>query len=146
MCDARGWMTRVEPYCGSHTNLPDYDLGQGPNVVLGLVEAAEVPPGGKIYFDNLFTSLPLLDKLSEKGIGGTGTLRQNRLGPIPLPKKKEVEKNFARGEMEVYYCYYCYYFSYFYYPPLFRWYMLKIKWLWPGWTTRQFTLPATLTQ
>ena len=101
MCESRGWMARVEPYCGSHTHLPDYDLGQGPNVVLGLVEAAEVPPGGKIYFDNLFTSLPLLDKLSEKGIGGTGTLRQNRLGPIPLPKKKEVEKNFARGEMEV---------------------------------------------
>ena len=27
-------------------------------------------------------------------------MRQNRLGPVPLPKKKEVEKKFARGEME----------------------------------------------
>ena len=32
------------------------------------------------------------------GVGGTGTLRQNRLGPIPLPKKKEVERNFDRGD------------------------------------------------
>ena len=30
------------------------------------------------------------------GIGGTGTLRQNRLGPIPISSKKHVEKNFDR--------------------------------------------------
>ena len=32
------------------------------------------------------------------GIGGTGTMRQNRLGPVPLPKKKVVEKEFERGD------------------------------------------------
>ena len=94
-------MLWVEPYCGACTNLPDYGLGQGPNVVLGLTDASGLPPGTKIYMDNLFTSLPLLDKLSEKGIGGTGTLRANRLGPIPLTKKAEVEAQWDRGDLEV---------------------------------------------
>jgi hypothetical protein len=39
-------------------------LGQGPNVVLDLVRKAELGPGSKIYFDNLFTSFPLLQELS----------------------------------------------------------------------------------
>lgn len=70
--------------------------------------------------DNLFTSFPLLEKLSEMGIAGknmngklkidkknyslitvtlhycfltgTGTVRQNRLNKVPIPKKKDVEK------------------------------------------------------
>ena len=51
--------------------------------------------------DNLFTTFPLLEKLSEKGIGGTGTGRQNRLNKVPIVKKKEVEKkDVARGFSE----------------------------------------------
>jgi hypothetical protein len=51
--------------------------------------------------DNLFTSFPLLEKLSEMGIGGTGTVRQNRLHKIPIIKKKELEhKTMARGTSE----------------------------------------------
>ena len=84
------WLQTLGHMClqkmGAHTRIPDYGLGQGPNVVLGLVEKAKLPPATQVFFDNLFTSLPLLYKLSEMGIGGTGTLQQNRLGPIPLPK------------------------------------------------------------
>ena len=43
-------------------------LGQGPDVVLGLVDLGQVPAGDDIYFDNLFTTIPLLEKLSEKGV------------------------------------------------------------------------------
>ena len=42
--------------------------------------------------DNLFTSLPLLDKLTEKGIGGLGTTPQNRLQNALLKKEKLVKK------------------------------------------------------
>ena len=34
------------------------------------------------------------------GIGGTGTLNTNRMYPIPITKKKEVEKNWTRGQIE----------------------------------------------
>ena len=77
--------------------IPNQNLGQGPDVVLGLIELGGVAGGAQVYFDNLFCSIPLLDEMSKRGIGGTGTMRQNRLGPVPLPKKKEVEKNFVRG-------------------------------------------------
>ena len=78
----------LEPYCGKFTNIPDYGMGQGPNVVAGLVEKGEVCGGTKLYFDNLFSSMPLLDWLSSRGIGGTGTMRMNRVAAIPLPEKK----------------------------------------------------------
>ena len=73
-------------------------MGQGPNVVLDLVQKAQLPPGTEVFFDNLFTSFPLLDKLSEMGIAGTGTVRQNRLGRVPIVTKKEMlKKTVERG-------------------------------------------------
>lgn len=59
-------------------------------------------PGSEIYFDNLFTSFPLLEKLSEMQLAGTGTVRQNKLNKIPIVKKKDLEKQ-ARGTSEVLY-------------------------------------------
>ena len=48
--------------------------------------------------DNLFTSMDLLDHMGDRKLGITGTLRQNRILGIPLPNKKEAEKNFTRGQ------------------------------------------------
>ena len=42
--------------------------------------------------DNLFTSFPLLNKLSEMEIGGTSTVRQNRLNNVPIMNKKTVSR------------------------------------------------------
>ena len=54
-----------------------------------------------IFFDNLFTSFDLLERLSERGLGGTGTVRQNRLNRVPIVKKKELEKKTVeRGTFE----------------------------------------------
>ena len=44
------------------------------------------------YFDNLFTSFKLLNELSTKVLGGTGTVGQNRLGKAPIIEKKSLEK------------------------------------------------------
>ena len=92
-----------EPYCGTSTLLPDLGLGQGPNVVLGLVNKAGLRPGMRVTFDNLFTSTALISKLSDIGIGGTGTIRQNRRTTIPIPDKKEAERTMARGEYKCLY-------------------------------------------
>ena len=53
------------------------------------------------FFDNIFTTFPLLDKLSEMGIAGTGTVQQNRLFKVPIASKKDVtKKSVERGFQE----------------------------------------------
>lgn len=90
-----------EPYCGRHTNITDVGLGQGPNVVLDLVQKSRLSAGTEVFFDNLFTSFPLLNKLSEMGIAGTGTVRQNRLHKVPIATKKDIlKKDVPRGYQE----------------------------------------------
>ena len=48
-------------------------------MLLGFLDKGNIDSDSNVTFDNLFTSLPLLDSLTEKGIGGLGTIRQNRL-------------------------------------------------------------------
>ncbi|GBL63683.1 PiggyBac transposable element-derived protein 3 [Araneus ventricosus] len=52
--------------------------------------------GNHVVMDNLFTSIPLLNELSRKGIAGTGTIRENWLENAPLPPKKSMKKT-SRG-------------------------------------------------
>ena len=87
-----GYLYHAEPYCGSDTQLSEVSFGLGGNSVLSLVQACHVPAGSKLYFDNWFTSLSLLDKLRADGIGGTGTIRADRCEKSPLQTKKELEK------------------------------------------------------
>ena len=39
-------------------------MGQGPNMVVDLVEKAKLVPRSEVYVDNLFTSFPLMRKMS----------------------------------------------------------------------------------
>ena len=96
LATSKGFGVTFEPYCGKDTRVNDAKLGQGPNVVLDLVKKSEVREGCQVFFDNLFTSFPLLQNLSQLGIAGTGTVRQNRLNKVPLPKKKSAD-NLERG-------------------------------------------------
>ena len=79
ICTTEGYLLHAEPYCGSATDLPCTGYGQGADGVLGLVKKCQLRQGHHVTFDNLFTSLPLLDQLSAAGIGGTGTARENRI-------------------------------------------------------------------
>ena len=54
--------------------MPDTGLGQSADVVFGLSEKCEVKAGSTVTFDNLLTSLPLLDGLTELGLVTLGTL------------------------------------------------------------------------
>ena len=103
LATADGQLLCCQPYGGASTHIKDYGLGQGPNVVLGLAEKFGLPPGCKIYCDNLFTSLDLLDHMGDRQWGVTGTLRQNRLHNIPLDNKKQVEKKLERGQSQAVY-------------------------------------------
>ena len=46
----------------------------------------------KLYFDNWFTTLPLLQFLKMKGIHAAGTIRTNRIKCCPLQANKDLEK------------------------------------------------------
>ncbi|XP_067947513.1 piggyBac transposable element-derived protein 3-like [Watersipora subatra] len=71
-------------------------LGQGGDVVMKLVSTLAKNSNYKIYADNLFTSVPLLDKLLGWGLQYTGTVRQNRLPNCNIKGEKELKKE-GRG-------------------------------------------------
>ena len=82
----------AEPYCGVDTDLQDTGLGQGADVVLGLIEKCEVKAGSTLSFDNLLTSLPWLDDLHELGVGALITLRLNRFHGATAANKTTLAK------------------------------------------------------
>jgi hypothetical protein len=99
LASSSGYIYHGEPYCGAKTNVTHSNLGQGADVVLSLLEKCDVPKGSKLYFDNYFTSIPLLVILRQKNIAACGTIRANRTKNCTLTQKK-VMKTFARGHME----------------------------------------------
>ena len=59
------------------------------NIVFKLLESIEDNSGHELYTDNYYSSIRLAEKLSEKGIGFTGTIRQNRSG-MPFHFQKDI--------------------------------------------------------
>ena len=66
LASSTGYLLHVKPYCGADIKLKETLLGLGGNVVLSLSQACDVPIGSRLYFDNWFTFLPLLDKPKAK--------------------------------------------------------------------------------
>ena len=93
---SNGYRLHAEPYCGKDTNLPEIGLRQGSDVVLGMIEKCDLTKGSTMAMDNFFTTLPLLDKLTDMGMYGVGTIRENRLHGAPLKKKAALQKE-TRG-------------------------------------------------
>ena len=60
--------------------------------MLGLIEKCEVKAGPTVTFDNLFTSLLLLDKPTELGIGTLDSLQQNCFPGAPVANKTTLAK------------------------------------------------------
>ena len=72
--------------------MPDTGLGQGADVMLGLIEKCEVKAGSVVTFDNLFTSSPFLDELTELGVGALDTLQANRFHGARVANKTTLPK------------------------------------------------------
>ncbi|CAK1596317.1 unnamed protein product [Parnassius mnemosyne] len=74
------------------------DLGVTSNVVLRLARVVPRMVNHIIFFDNFYTSLPLMFHLAKQGIHSLGSVQQNRLPNCRLPDKKEYMKaNVSRG-------------------------------------------------
>lgn len=102
LADTSGFLQHAEPYAGAHTKIDATGLGQGADVVLGLAQKSDLAVGSKLFFDNFFTSEKLMKKLTERGLGGTGTLRENRVNyqTLPLQDKRSFSRE-VRGKSQI---------------------------------------------
>ncbi len=75
------------------------EFGVAANVVLNLCSTLPDQQQQKIYADNFFTSVPLLQKLAERGIQYVGTVRGNRLKNCLLQEEKVLKKK-GRGSYD----------------------------------------------
>ena len=87
-----GYLMQFEPYQGASTTPLIAGLGMGGSVVADLISELNLSVQYHVYFDNLFTSLKLMDYLAKKGVGATGTIRANRIEGCPIADLKQVSK------------------------------------------------------
>lgn len=85
---------------GDNKQLPNTpNLGAAPNVVVRLSQKIPDFFNHVIYFDNFYTTLPLLVYLRSRGIFSLGTIRVNRIPNSKLSADEDL-KNMARGYSE----------------------------------------------
>ena len=99
-CTPLGYLIQFIPYQGSKGCQLSHQktYGLGASVVLELLSFLPKNQKYRLYFDNFFTGLPLLDKLTELGHFGTGTIRDNRIEKCPLESQKDMKKK-ERGAL-----------------------------------------------
>lgn len=91
--DESGYICEFQIYTGKIGHLPEKDLGR--RVVNDLTK--ELKNYHRIYFDNYFTSVPLLIDLKQKNLNACGTLKK---GKKFLPNDFIDDKKLHRGECD----------------------------------------------
>lgn len=89
-------------YAGSQSNTVPIgapDLGTSSNAVVKLAEVIPKHVNHKIFFDNWFTSVPLMVYLTKNGILPLGTVRLNRIPGCQMLSEKEFQKR-GRGAFQ----------------------------------------------
>lgn len=100
-----GFSYHAEIYSGLENDhllrgqLGEKDLGPSANIVMRLARNIPENCHYKLYFDNYYTTLPLLVELEKKGIHCLGTFRRNRFPGVKLLSEKEANKK-PRGYSE----------------------------------------------
>lgn len=98
MCDTTGYAYKFELYSGS-INIPtvlEPDLQSSANIVIRLLREVPRFQNYIVYFDNFYTTVPLLVYLRTQGILAVGTIRRNRIKNCKLPDEKLMMK-YERG-------------------------------------------------
>ncbi len=86
-----GYQIQFIPYQGKMPRAEYKQFGMGGSVVLALLKPLPQLPWN-VFFDNLFSSLKLIDELSHQRILGTGTIRENRIENCPIKSSAEIKK------------------------------------------------------
>lgn len=92
LCSLMGYAYRFEIYSGQEKKdrpVGEPELGVTNNMVLRLARVIPRMRNHIVFFDNFYTSLPLVYHLAKQGIHCVGTVQQNRLPNCRLPDKKE---------------------------------------------------------
>ena len=104
LSDVEGLMYDFIPYTGKiapveDPNIPDLKVCS--NIVLHLAQNIPSDQNFLLFFDNSFTSIPLLQHLAERGIWCCGTVRMPRLAGLPksVSDDKSIIRN-GRGSHE----------------------------------------------
>ena len=95
-CAVTGYMYASAVYIGNNETKSGNPFGY--DVVIKLCSFIS-QQGYHVYFDNFFTSLPLISALLAMGIVACGTFLDNRRGFLPEFKDKSWFKAAARGSM-----------------------------------------------
>ena len=95
LADSGGVIHDIYPYCGKippvhRDDVPD--LGASSNIVLHLAESIPYNRNHKLYFDNWFSSLPLMDYLASHKVWCCGTIRTNRIPSLKIKENKTKER------------------------------------------------------
>lgn len=99
LCDSSGYSYGFEIFTGAGSNviLPNMpDLGAAANVVVRLSQTIPNFINHIVYFDNFYTTLPLLVYLRSRGIYSLGTIRSARIPNCKLPK--DTDKQLAKED------------------------------------------------
>ena len=93
LCSNKGLIHDFELYTGK-INLPadEPDLGASSNIVVRLAKVVSTQKIHLLFFDNWFTSLPLLCHLAKSKIFCLGTMRSNRLRDCDLLSNKQLKQ------------------------------------------------------
>ena len=97
LCTRTEYLAQAIPYQGRSTGYSNPEFGMGGSVVLDLISELPSHVEYRLFFDNLFTSIPLIDHLKQANNGATGTIRVNRTGKTPLTDYRKMTKE-ARGK------------------------------------------------
>jgi hypothetical protein len=98
-CSSTGMMHDFEIYQGKGTVTDEHGLGISGDIVIRLTSTLPSQMNFKVYFDNWFSSVALVDFLRTQGIHSVGTVRQDRTGKAPLRDEK-IMKKCGRGTMD----------------------------------------------
>lgn len=107
LCNLMGYAYKFIIYSGKETNdrvENEQGVGVVGQTVLNLLRVVPRHRNHIVYFDNYYTSLPLMYQLAKEGIQSLGTIQRNRLGKsCKLPNKQEVMKTtIPRGTFDEY--------------------------------------------
>lgn len=103
-----GFVYTFEVYIGKGKASEEFeydeiDIGFTGNLVQRLCRIIPTNHNYIVYFDNFYTSLPLVTCLAKRGIHSLGTIRRTRIPNFKFPSEKEMNKK-ERGSSCKYVC------------------------------------------
>uniref|UniRef100_A0A3Q1JQK9 PiggyBac transposable element-derived protein domain-containing protein n=1 Tax=Anabas testudineus TaxID=64144 RepID=A0A3Q1JQK9_ANATE len=82
-----------------HPDKEKSDVGASGDVVLKMTSTLPAGKNHKVFADNYFTSVPLVEHLKQRGIYYIGTVRMNRVKNCQLMDEKDLKKK-GRGSLD----------------------------------------------